>query len=337
MYLLSDYNYELPAESIAQKPCEKRDNSRLLCMEKSTGAIMHRSFFEIGAFFKKGDILVINNTKVFPARLYGKKDTGGRIEALILNFSTKCKALIKSSKRLKKGTFIFFEKVKAKILTFNEGVYELEFFSESELRKLIFERGSMPLPPYIQIYGKEDEVSYQTVYASEEGAIAAPTAGLHFTNDLIEKVKADGVEIVQITLHVGYGTFFPVRAEDIREHKMHSENIIITEGAAKKINNAKKNGDRIIAVGTTSVRSLEFAASESGEVKPMQTECDLFIYPGYKFKIVDAMITNFHLPKSTLLMLVSAFAGYENILKAYNEAIKMNYRFFSYGDAMFLF
>ncbi|MBW1649455.1 MAG: tRNA preQ1(34) S-adenosylmethionine ribosyltransferase-isomerase QueA [Deltaproteobacteria bacterium] len=337
MYLLSDYDYNLPQELIAQKPCEQRDSSKLLYMDKKNGALADRFFFEIETFFKKGDILVINNTKVLPARLYGKKETGGKIEALILSFSAAPQALIKSSKRLKNGAYIFFDKVKAEVLSFNKGVYQIKFSSKQELESLLERQGQMPLPPYIQRYGKEDKTSYQTVYASKEGAVAAPTAGLHFTENLINRIKAVGVEIVEITLHVGYGTFFPVRVKDIREHQIHSEQVIITPAAADKINNAKKNGSRVIAVGTTSVRSLEFAASENGKIKPIQTECDLFIYPGYRFKIVNAIITNFHLPKSTLLMLVSAFAGRENILKAYEQAVNKRYRFFSYGDAMFLY
>ncbi len=337
MYLLSDYDYNLPQELIAQEPCEQRDNSKLFCMDKKNGALANRFFFEIETFLKKGDILVINNTKVLPARLYGKKETGGKIEALILGFSATPQALIKSSKRLKNGAYIFFDKVKAEVLSFNKGIYQIRFSSKQELESLIERHGKMPLPPYIQRYGKKDETSYQTVYASKEGAVAAPTAGLHFTENLINRIKAAGVEIVEITLHVGYGTFFPVRVKDIREHQIHSERVIITPAAADKINNAKKNGSRVIAVGTTSVRSLEFAASENGIIKPIQTECDLFIYPGYKFKITDAIITNFHLPKSTLLMLVSAFAGRENILKAYEQAVNKRYRFFSYGDAMFLY
>jgi S-adenosylmethionine:tRNA ribosyltransferase-isomerase len=306
-------------------------------MNKQNGALADRFFFEIETFLKKGDILVINNTKVLPARLYGKKETGGKIEALLLGFSAAPQALIKSSKRLKNGAYIFFDKVKAEVLSFKDGIYQIRFSSEQELESLIKRKGKMPLPPYIKRYEKQDETSYQTVYASKQGAVAAPTAGLHFTERLIERIKAIGVEIVEITLHVGYGTFFPVKVEDVRDHKIHSEQAIITDSAAKKINNAKKRGARVIAVGTTSVRSLEFAASEAGVIKPIQTECDLFIYPGYKFKITDAIITNFHLPKSTLLMLVSAFAGRDNILKAYEHAVKRRYRFFSYGDAMFLY
>jgi len=337
MYRLSDYDYDLSREAIAEKPCEKRSDSRLLCLGKKDGSILHRHFFEIENMLNPGDILVINNTKVIPARLYGKKDTGGKVEILILSLENPCQALIKSSKKLKKGSSVFFDNIKAEITGFENGIYHIEFPSKKKMEKLVYAKGKMPLPPYIKGHRKDDEICYQTVYAAKEGAVAAPTAGLHFTRSLMDKIRKKGAELVEITLHVGYGTFLPVRVEDIRDHKMHTERFDISEKAAAKINRAKENDCRIIAVGTTSMRSLESVATNFGEIKAQQGECDLFIYPGYRFKAVDAMITNFHLPKSTLLMLAAAFAGYENIFNAYEEAIKKKYRFYSYGDAMFIY
>lgn len=301
---------------------------------------------------KPNDVLIINNTKVIPARLYGCKDTGGKVELLLLNLHenivedsrTKfcCHSLIKSSKRLKNGSYIFFDSKKAKVAGFNKGIYLIEFASKDELDELIYTNGKMPLPPYIKrAYGDRryllDETSYQTIYASKEGAIASPTAGFHFTPQLIDKIRSAGIEIVEITLHVGYGTFLPVKVKDIRKHKIHSENFVVSKEAAQKIESAKQNCGRVIAVGTTSVRALEFVASNTGSIEHKSGVCDIFIYPHYKFKVVDAMITNFHLPKSTLLMLVSAFAGRDTILTAYEEAIKKGYRFYSYGDAMIIF
>jgi len=350
MYLLSDYDYNLPENLIAQLPVKKRDNSKLLCLNKKDGSILNKNFFELESFLEKGDLLIINDTEVIPARLYAKKETGGKVELLVLNFHEDApfendkflsRCLIKSSKRLKENSYIFFGDKKGKIAGFDKNICLVEFDSKEELRKLIFSKGKVPLPPYIKRDADNeksfsDKQSYQTIYASQKGAIAAPTAGLHFTKEFFDKIKAKGIDIAKITLHVGYGTFVPVRASDIREHNMHSESFVISKETAEKINEAKKKKSRIIAVGTTSVRTLEFAADKDGYVKPMKSDCDLFIYPGYEFKVVDAMITNFHLPKSTLLMLVSAFAGIDAIFSAYKEAVTLNYRFFSYGDAMFI-
>ncbi len=348
MYLLSDYDYELPENLIAQYPAEQRDESRLLSIDKKNGEICHKNFFELPFLLKKDDILVINDTEVIPARLYGKKETGGKVEILVLNLHEPaisentpflCKALIKSAKNIKENSYIIFDDIKGRIVKFEKNICIIEFSSKKELESLIFSKGIIPLPPYIKRNEEKyfDKKAYQTIYASEKGAIAAPTAGLHFTKKLITDLIEKEIDIVKITLHVGYGTFLPVRVNDIREHKMHSESFFISEEAADKINMANSLKKRIIAVGTTSLRALEFAADDKGYIKSAAGECNLFIYPGYKFKIVDALITNFHLPKSTLLMLVSAFAGRENILNAYKEAIDTNYRFFSYGDAMFIY
>lgn len=350
MFSLNDYNYDLPEEFIAQKPAEQRDRSKLLFLNRKTGELSHHEFSEIYKFLLPGDILVLNNTEVIPGRLLGRKETGGKAEVLILDypegkvdsdkFTSKC--LINASKRTKTGTFIFFGNgLKAEVTSFFDGVYSLKFYCSSDFESLLYKMGKIPLPPYIKRNENDspcnDKTVYQTVYACEKGAVAAPTAGLHFTKELIEKLKSRGVEIAVITLHVGYGTFLPVRSSDIRDHRMHSERFLIPESAVDIINRARKEGRRIIAVGTTCVRTLEFASDKNGSVSSGNGTCNLFIYPGYKFKIVNAMITNFHLPKSTLLMLVSAFAGRENILCAYKDAIKNKYRFYSYGDAMLIY
>jgi S-adenosylmethionine:tRNA ribosyltransferase-isomerase len=350
MFSLKDYNYDLPDTFIAQRPAEQRDSSKLLFLNGKTGELSHHKFSEIYKFLLPGDILVLNNTEVIPGRLLGRKETGGKAEVLILdypggkvdsgNFTSDC--LINASKSTKTGTFIFFGNgLKAEVTGFFDGVYSLKFYCGSDFESLLYQMGSVPLPPYIKRGEKDspcnDKTVYQTVYAREKGAVAAPTAGLHFTKELIEKLKSGGVEIAVITLHVGYGTFLPVRSSDIRDHRMHSERFLIPESAADRINRAKKEGRRIIAVGTTCVRTLEFASDKNGTIRSGNGACDLFIYPGYKFKVVDAMITNFHLPKSTLLMLVSAFAGRENVLGAYKEAIENRYRFYSYGDAMLIY
>ncbi|MBW1821791.1 MAG: tRNA preQ1(34) S-adenosylmethionine ribosyltransferase-isomerase QueA, partial [Deltaproteobacteria bacterium] len=297
-----------------------------------------------------GDILIINNTEVIPGRLLGRKETGGKAEVLILdyaggkadsgNFASEC--LINASKHTKAGTFIFFGNgLKGEVTGFFNGVYSLKFYCSGDFESLLYKMGKIPLPPYIKRNENDsscnDKTAYQTVYAREKGAVAAPTAGLHFTKELIEKLKSRGVGIAAITLHVGYGTFLPVRSSDIRDHRIHSERFFIPESTAVIINRARKEGRRIIAVGTTCVRTLEFASDKNGTVSSGNGICNLFIYPGYKFKVVDAMITNFHLPESTLLMLVSAFAGRENVLGAYKCAIKNKYRFYSYGDAMLIY
>ena len=348
MYSLIDYSYDLPEEFIAQKPADKRDMSRLLFLSRRTGEVSHHLFYELCDFLLPSDVLVINNTEVIPGRLFGRKSTGGKVEALILNYAESYKkgnnkefvfdCLLKISKRPKPGTsFVFDQGLKAEVINSRDGIHTLRFFYDGDFESLLYRIGNMPLPPYIKRNNGVstcDDESYQTVYARQKGAIAAPTAGLHFSKKLLEKIKSMGVNIVEITLHVGYGTFLPVRVPDIRDHKIHSEQYSISKNGAAVINHAKANGGRIVAVGTTCVRSLEFASDNNGNISYGSGNCDLFIYPGYRFKVVDAMITNFHLPKSTLLMLVSAFSGRKNILAAYNEAIEERYRFYSYGDAM---
>ena len=352
MHLINDYDYDLPAALIAQKPLAQRDQSKLLFLCRATGELSHHQFYALGDFLSSSDLLVLNNTKVIPARLMGTKATGGKAELLILDYPSEhrqqqgvgemvCQCLIKTSKRPRIGTPIFFEHdVKAEVLGIANGIYTVKFSYKSDFDGLLYQLGRVPLPPYIKRDGEhlavDDHTSYQTIYASERGAVAAPTAGLHFTKPLLEKIKNKGVSIVTITLHVSYGTFLPVRVSDIRQHEMHAESYVISTAAATRINRAKANGHRILAVGTTSVRVLEYAADASGYVSSGSGRCDLFIYPEYNFKIVDAMITNFHLPQSTLLMLVSAFAGRENILKSYREAIQHQDRFLSYGDAMLI-
>ena len=352
MPLIHHYDYDLPGELIAQKPLSQRDRSKLLFLCKSTGKVSHHQFCELDDFLSSSDILVLNNTKVIPARLVGRKDTGGKAELLILNYPGEhgqqkdvcnmvCQCLIKTSKRPRIGTtFVFDHILKARVIGISNGIYTVRFSYKGDFDRLLYQIGKVPLPPYIKrCDGKitfDDQTSYQTIYASERGAVAAPTAGLHFTETLLKKIKDKGVSIVTITLHVSYGTFLPVRVSDIRQHKMHSETYVISEEAAERINHGKASGRRVLAVGTTCVRALEYASDDRGYLSPGGGRCDLFIYPGYAFSVVDAMITNFHLPRSTLLMLVSAFAGRENILKSYGEAIQRKYRFFSYGDAMLI-
>jgi S-adenosylmethionine:tRNA ribosyltransferase-isomerase len=353
MYALSDYNYPLPVELIAQKPAERRDQSNLLLLDRKAGKLSHHRFDVLDNFLNPGDVLVLNNTAVIPARLVGKKDTGGRVEVLICGFNGNCKpqtinedlvyeCLVKAAKPPRKGSLFYFEEgLTAKVIERRNGTYFVRFYSEGDFEILLDRIGEVPLPPYIRRSAElappcDDRAAYQTIYASEKGAIAAPTAGLHFTPELLKRLKAKGIVIVSITLHVGYGTFLPVRVEDIRSHQMHSEAYSIRGPAADKINSARSAGHRVIAVGTTCVRTLEHFSDSEGHVLAGSGCCDLFIYPGYRFKAVDAMITNFHLPKSTLLMLVSAFAGREFVLNAYKEAIKRKYRFYSYGDAMII-
>jgi len=348
MFSLQDYDYNLPEERIAQKPAERRDGSRLLVLKRDTGHLVHRHFYEIDELLLPSDMLVINNTEVIPGRLYGKKASGGQAEILILNYGSGakqedgafiCRCLVKTAKKPKPGTIIFLEHgIKAEITEAHEGVCTVRFFCNESFESLLYRIGNMPLPPYIRrnIPCNDDKQSYHTVYAAQKGAIAAPTAGLHFTEELLNRLKNKGVTIVPITLHVGYGTFLPVRVSDIREHRMHSEWYSISQETANTVNTAKQEGRRVIAVGTTCVRTLEYAANAEGKLNEGIGECNLFIYPGYRFKLADAMITNFHLPQSTLLMLVSAFAGRKTILKAYQEAIDKQYRFYSYGDAMLI-
>jgi S-adenosylmethionine:tRNA ribosyltransferase-isomerase len=352
MFSLDDYNYKIPTKFIAQKPVTQRDRSKLLFLRKSTGELSHHQFYELVDFLSSSDILVLNNTKVIPARLLGRKDTGGKAELLILNYPGEekqqndlcemvCQCLIKTSKRPQLGTSFFFDQIlEAEVIHISNGIYTVRFSYKSDFERLLYQIGRMPLPPYIKRNmgnnAFDDKVSYQTIYASQKGAVAAPTAGLHFSEKLLKKIKKKGVTIVTITLHVSYGTFLPVRVSDIRQHKMHSETYFIPQASAERINRAKNIGSRVLAVGTTCVRALEYASDDRGYLNPGSGRCDLFIYPGYTFNVVDAMITNFHLPQSTLLMLVSAFAGREKILQSYQEAIQNRYRFFSYGDAMLI-
>jgi len=352
MFSPRHYHYDLPKERIAQKPAKRRDLSKLLFLHREKGNVSHHVFHEIYDLLSPSNLLVVNNTEVVPGRLIGKKDTGGIAEILILDYSGKpetktgegtfvCDCLIKTSKRPKPGTTVLFQQgVTAEVVHADHGICTVKFSFKGDFESVLYRIGHIPLPPYITRNSGgvscDDGISYQTVYASKKGAIAAPTAGLHFSDDLLEKIRSKGVRIVFITLHVSYGTFLPVRVSDIRQHRMHSERYIISREAAEKINRAKARGDRIVAVGTTCVRTLEYASDKEGKIAAGKGNCDLFIYPGYKFKIVDALITNFHLPRSTLLMLVSAFAGREKILDAYQVAIEKGYRFYSYGDAMFI-
>lgn len=344
---LSDFDYELPQELIAQMPADKRQNSKMLVLDKTNNTIEHKHFFDIVDYIDKNSILVLNNTKVLPARLYGKKDTGGKIEVFLLE-GVRGKiwnALIKPSKRVKPDTIIKISdelSVRAIERLEEAGEWLVELIYEGNLFDILHKVGNIPLPPYIERKIQAEELKqfdmerYQTVYAKDEGSVAAPTAGLHFTKEILDKLKAKGVEIVYVTLNVGLGTFRPVKCENVLDHKMHSETFEITQDAADKINKAKSEGKKLIAVGTTTVRTLETAYQKYGCIKACHDHSELFIYPPYEFKVVDKLITNFHLPKSTLLMLVSALAGKEFIFKAYMEAIENKYRFFSYGDCMFI-
>ena len=337
----SDFYYDLPERLIAQDPLLDRTSSRLLVLDKKSGKTEHKNFYDIINYLNEGDCLVLNDTRVIPARLYGKKEeSGGKIEFLLLKQLAKdeWEVILKPGKKAKKGArFDFGEgKLKAEILdTLEGGNRRVKFYYEGLFENVLDELGQMPLPPYIT-HKLEDKERYQTVYSKNKGSAAAPTAGLHFTKELLAKIEEKGVHIAYLTLHVGLGTFRPVKVDDVTEHKMHSEYYEISKETADKINNAKKNGGKIISVGTTSTRVLETVADENGILKEASGETDIFIYPPYKFKIVDKLITNFHLPESTLLMLVSALATKENIDKAYKEAVENEYRFFSFGDAMFI-
>lgn len=336
-----DFDYYLPEELIAQTPLSKRDESRLLVLDKKTGNIEHKHFRNILDYIEKGDTLVLNDTKVLPARLYGvKEETGAVIEILLLNEieSDKWKCLTKPAKRVKEGTIISFGegKLKAKCTQVLEGgIREYELLYNGILYEILDELGQMPLPPYIH-EKLEDKDRYQTVYAKNIGSAAAPTAGLHFTNDLLDEAKQKGINIAFITLHVGLGTFRPVSVEDVTKHKMHSEYYVMDKDTADLLNKTKESGHKIISVGTTTTRTLETIMKLYGTFKECSGNTDIFIYPGFEFKAIDKLITNFHLPKSTLVMLVSALAGKENIMNAYNEAVKEKYRFFSFGDSMFI-
>lgn len=337
----SDFNFDLPEELIAQYPLEDRTSSRLLVLDKETGNLEHHVFREIVDYFEEGDCLVLNNTKVLPARLIGAKEgTGGKVEFLLLNKvrENQWEVMVKPGKKAKPGAKIEFGNgiLKAEVLEVLDGGNRLVSFQhEGIFEQVLDELGQMPLPPYITAQ-LEDKDRYQTVYAKHQGSAAAPTAGLHFTDDLLKAIEAKGVNIAYVTLHVGLGTFRPVKVDNVLEHDMHAEYYFIEPEEAEKINKAKTSGHRVIAVGTTSSRTLESVADENGLVKESSGWTDIFIYPGYKFKAVDALITNFHLPESTLIMLVSALANKEKIMHAYETAVKEKYRFFSFGDAMFI-
>ena len=337
----SDFYFDLPEELIAQDPLEDRSSSRLLVLDKETGETSHHIFKEVINYLNPGDCLVLNNTKVIPARLIGhKEDTGAAIEVLLLKRKENdiWETLVKPGKKCKPGTKIVFGEglLHATVLeTVEDGNRLIRFFYEGIFEEILDRLGEMPLPPYIT-NKLQDKNRYQTVYAKYEGSAAAPTAGLHFTKELLRQIEEKGIDIAYVTLHVGLGTFRPVKVDNILEHHMHSEFYQVTKEAADKINKAKKEGHRVICVGTTSCRTVESAADENGMVKEGCDNTEIFIYPGYKFKVLDALITNFHLPESTLVMLVSALAGREHILNAYEEAIREKYRFFSFGDAMLI-
>lgn len=333
-----DFYYDLPKERIAQTPVEPRDHSRLLVMDRFTGEMEHRHFYDIVDYLRPGDLLVINDSRVLPARLYGyKEDTGAHMELLLLeqkeNMVWEC--LAKPGKKAKPGVKLIFgdglltgEVVEVK----EDGNRMVKFTCDGNFYSVLDQIGQMPLPPYIT-EKLQDKERYQTVYSKELGSAAAPTAGLHFTPELMDKIRAMGVDFASVTLHVGLGTFRPVKAQEVAEHKMHSEHCLLPKETAEKILKTKANGGRVIAVGTTSCRTLESVATFTGQIQPWEGYTDIFIYPGYEFKVLDGLITNFHLPESTLIMLVSAFAGREHILHAYEEAVKLEYRFFSFGDA----
>lgn len=338
---VKDFYYDLPKELIAQDPLEDRSSSRLMVLDKNTGEVEHKVFKDITAYLRPGDCLVINNTKVIPARLYGVKDgTQAKVELLLLKRKENdiWETLVKPGKKCKPGTKVIFGDglLTGEIIdVVEEGNRLIRFHYEGIFEEILDRLGQMPLPPYIT-HQLSDKNRYQTVYAKYDGSAAAPTAGLHFTPELLSQVKEMGVEIAEVTLHVGLGTFRPVKESDVLKHHMHSEFYRIEQSEADKINRAKKEGHRVIAVGTTSTRTLEAASDENGFLKETSGWTEIFIYPGYRFKVIDALITNFHLPESTLVMLVSALAGREHVLKAYEQAVEERYRFFSFGDAMFI-
>lgn len=338
----SDFAYDLPEELIAQDPLERRDRSRLLLLDKRTGERRHSSFHQIREYLRPGDLLVLNDTKVIPARLLGvREDTGGKVEVLLLKRRSEdvWETLVKPGKKARPGMHLSFGDgmLRGEVLeVVEEGNRLIRFSYEGIFEEILDGLGEMPLPPYITHKLKERD-RYQTVYAKYEGSAAAPTAGLHFTNELLREIEEMGVRIARVTLHVGLGTFRPVKVENVAEHHMHTEYYRVTEEAAAAINDTKRDGGRVICVGTTSCRTIESAADERGMVQAGEGDTDIFIYPGYQFRAMDCLITNFHLPESTLLMLVSALAGKENVMAAYEEAVRERYRFFSFGDAMFIF
>ena len=338
---VKDYDYDLPEELIAQDPLEDRSSSRLMVLDRQTGDVEHRHFTDILEYLHPGDCLVINNTKVIPARLFGvKEDTQAKIEVLLLKRKENdiWETLVKPGKKAKPGTKLVFGDglLTAEVVdVVEEGNRLIQFHYDGIFEEILDQLGQMPLPPYIT-HQLKDKNRYQTVYAKNDGSAAAPTAGLHFTKELLQKVKDMGVDIAEVTLHVGLGTFRPVKVENVLDHHMHSEFYMVSQEAADKINRAKESGHRVIAVGTTSTRTLEAAADENGRLHETSGWTEIFIYPGYQFKVIDALITNFHLPQSTLVMLVSALAGREHVLHAYEIAVKERYRFFSFGDAMLI-
>lgn len=338
---VKDYDYDLPEELIAQDPLEDRSSSRLMVLDRQTGDVEHRHFTDILEYLHPGDCLVINNTKVIPARLFGvKEDTQAKIEVLLLKRKENdiWETLVKPGKKAKPGTKLVFGDglLAAEVVdVVEEGNRLIQFHYDGIFEEILDQLGQMPLPPYIT-HQLKDKNRYQTVYAKYDGSAAAPTAGLHFTKELLQKVKDMGVDIAEVTLHVGLGTFRPVKVENVLDHHMHSEFYMVSQEAADKINRAKESGHRVIAVGTTSTRTLEAAADENGRLHETSGWTEIFIYPGYQFKVIDALITNFHLPQSTLVMLVSALAGREHVLHAYEIAVKERYRFFSFGDAMLI-
>jgi S-adenosylmethionine:tRNA ribosyltransferase-isomerase len=342
--LINDFDFYLPPDLIAQEPADKRDAARLMTLGRRCGTIGEASFADLTGLFRDGDLLVINDTRVIPARLIGTKESGGRVELFLVKKLRHpgeiWQSLIRASKPPRPGTVIRLAGgMAASVEERGEGeTWTVSFSREEDFAEWLDRTGSMPLPPYLKRAAEEcDRERYQTVFAREKGAVAAPTAGLHFTEELLQAIRGRGVEIVALTLHVGLGTFLPVRVDDLRHHRMHREYFRIPEKTAEAVNRRKREGGRVVAVGTTSTRALEYAAAGNGLIRPGEGEADIFIYPGYEFKVVDALITNFHLPKSTLLMLVSAFAGKESLFRAYAEAVQRRFGFFSYGDAMFIY
>ncbi len=351
MFDLKSYHFDLPQELIAQTPAPTRDRSKLLHYNRTDSSIADLQFFDVVTLFNPGDVLVVNNTKVFPARLLGRKETGGKAELLLLSYPEEQGdvddgwqratglGLVKSSKRPRVGSCLLFnEGLYARVTSLHEdGKVAVDLLFKGDLYSALQGAGQLPLPPYIDRdrgQTEEDQHRYQTVYAEHTGAVAAPTAGLHFTDDVFAALQDKGVIVAEVTLHVGYGTFSPVRVDDIRDHQIHSEFLAVSRKTADIVNHAKADGRRVWAVGTTSVRCLEFAADDKGQVQPFEGDCDLYIYPGYTFKVVDHLITNFHLPGSSLLFLVSAMVGKDELFRCYAHAIEHRYRFFSYGDAM---
>jgi len=338
----SDFSFELPTELIAQTPLKSREQSRLLCMDKASGALVHRMFYELPELLDEGDCLVLNDSRVLPARLIGRLETGGKVELVLLKqesgSSSLWECLTKPGKKTKPGVKIIFGE--GELIAAVKGISEggtrlIEFECNGNFLEILNKLGKMPLPPYIH-EKLEDEQRYQTVYSNEAGSAAAPTAGLHFTGKLLDQIRSKGVETKFLTLHVGPGTFRPVKTDNIKDHKMHSEYFTLSKDTAEAVNRARKSRRRVIAVGTTSCRVLETCSNEAGIVSASSGHTDIFIYPGYTFKCIDGLLTNFHLPESTLIMLVSAFAGRDNTLNAYKEAIKERYRFYSFGDACFI-